>query len=619
MDAGGKAKPDLVSMDEAFLKRLEEAIEANLDNPEFGVDELGKYIGLSRSQLHRKLHDLTGKSTSRFLRSYRLEKARVLLEKKAGTVSEICYKTGFSSPAYFSQVFVEEFGYTPRETREHAGGKTQPIRKRKVRTVIVSLVLVVIVIATAWVLVRNMMRSSEARSKTLVVLPFVDMSENRDQEYFSDGITEDITSQLAGVAGLRVISRTSAMIYKNSEKSTKDIAGELKVSYVVEGSVRRSGDQIRIVVQLIDAATDVHMWAETYDRKLTETLSLQSEVARQISARLEATVFETEKVEEINPQAYDLFLRGRFLAHQFTRESYYQAIDVFKQAIVIAPDFAPAYAWTANCYNGLGSWAGDLDAREASKQSTSYLLQALALDPDLAVAHSALAYSRFLFDWDFKGAEEEFLRAYQLDPSDIINISGYHHLLNMTGRFDEAMLWWERGNQVDPFSLWNYGFKGVTYYFMEQQTDAVGYYKEAVENFPFAQILHDRLGWVYLNTGQYDSAIMVLNESMSKFNARPGTSVSTLCLAYWGAQKATESEALFAEMINRHAGGERGMCFHIAVAAAGMGNSEGAIDWLERAYRDHEVEIIWMKVTPQFKSVASNPSYTQLLREIGFR
>lgn len=608
----------MISMDEAFLRRLEKAIDENLENPDFGVDELGKEIGVSRSQLHRKVHDLTGKSTSRFIRSHKLAKAKSLLEKRVATVSEVSYQLGFSSPAYFSQVFQEEFGYPPRETSERLAKKTGLKKSNAGRTVPLIIGVIVLLAAISWILFQTAHPQANDSSKnTLVVLPFVDINQNKEEEYFSYGITEDLISQLAKIPELKIISRTSSMLYKNTDKSVKDIAKELNVAYVVEGSVRRSTDNIRIVVQLIDAETDTHIWTATLDRKITETLTLQSEIANEVARQLKYSVPRpvtdfTVAYGSIPPEVYDRFLRGRFLLYQFTKEATYKAIELFEQTIAIDSTFAPAYAWLGAAYITLGSWAGDLSRAEAYPKSKYYLDKALSLDPHLAKAHSTLAYQKFFYEWDFKGGEEEYLLAYRLDPSDIINISGYHHLLNMAGRFDEAREWWERGNKIDPFSLWNFGYMGTTFFFLGEESNAVDFYARAVDNFPFAQILHDKLGWVYLNVGHYDSAVAVVERSFRKFGTRPATSVATLSMAYFYSGRLKESEALVNELHTAYSRGERGMCFYLAVTAGGMGKTEEALDWLEKAFDRKEVEMIWLKVTPQFKSIQGHPRFTRL-------
>ena len=284
----------------------------------------------------------------------------------------------------------------------------------------------------------------EIATKSIAVLPFVNIGNDPEQEYFSDGVTEDIIGQLAKISDLKVISRTSSMLYKNTNKNIRTIAEELGVSTILEGSVRRSGNKVRIVAQLIDAKTDGHLWSETFDMEMIEIFAIQSEVAKGIAKSLQAKLspFERGRLEMPStkiPEVYDLYLKARFLEHQFQKESYYKAIELFEQAIEIDPNFAPAYAGIARSYGALGSWIGDLPAKVALEKTNTYSMKALELDENLAIAHANLAYQKFLFEWNFPEAEKEFLHAAELDRSDIINWSGYHHFLLY--RFEKRDSW----------------------------------------------------------------------------------------------------------------------------------------------------------------------------------
>jgi len=466
-------------------------------------------------------------------------------------------------------------------------------------------------------------QNEEVKDKSIAVLPFVNMNNDPDQEYFSDGVTEDIIGQLAKISDLKVISRTSTMLYKNTNKNIRTIAEELGVSTILEGSVRQSGNKVRIAAQLIDAKTESLLWAQTFDMEMIEIFAIQSAVAKGIAKSLNAKLspFESRRLDVAStkiPKVYDLYLKARFLENQYQKNSYYKAIELFEQAIEMDPDFAPAYAGIAKSYGALGSWIGELSAQVALEKINPYLRRALELDGNLAIAHSALAYKKFYFEWNFEEAEGEFLLSNGLDHSDMINWSGYHHFLNMMGRFEEASELWKKGNEIDPISIWNFAYMGATYFFLNRPQEAIDFCQTAVELIPYHPIVYDKLGWVYYNTGDYDKTIGILEKSINSFGIRPPSTLAYLSLALNKTGQKEKSSEILNELKKRNQNGEKGIAFYLAVAYAGIGESKLAFEWMGNAYEAREVDMIWLKVEPQFKGFHDDPRWQEMLDKVGF-
>lgn len=606
-------------MDAVFIRKLETVLEAQISNKKFGVDELSTEIGMSRSQLHRKLQSITGQSTSRFIRSYRLSQARFLLENKAGRISEISEQTGFSSPAYFSQVFTEEFGFAPREANKHQPQTEQPSATQylKKRIPVLTGILIIVLGATIWWFI-----SPETDPKSIAVLPFQNMTNNSENEYLADGITEDIISQLAQLTDLKVISRTSSMQYKNTNLSIPQIANQLGVNTILEGSIRIIGDQLRVAAQLIDAEEDVHLWSETYYRQIGDVLSMQLDVASSISRKLDIHQQEPLEVHDylknVAPETYDLYMKARFLEYQFSKEISYMIIRLYEDIIDRDPDFGPAYSGIAACYIILGTWHSHLSAKEVLNGARPPLKKAFELAPDFFHTHAVDGNVKFFFEWDFKGAEESFLRAIDLDPSYTIVQSVYHHYLNMMGRYDDAIRQWKKLNEIDPTSMWSKAFHGETLVYQGEYEAAVQYCKQMLEEMPVHPVLHDKLGWAYVHADSLDQAIAVFENAFELFDMRPASMLSYLAIAYHRTGNINKASEVIQELIGRNQNGQPNTAGWIAVYYSGIKDVESAFKWLYISYEAHDVEMIWLQAEPQYSNIAHDPRYDELIKKVGF-
>lgn len=459
--------------------------------------------------------------------------------------------------------------------------------------------------------------------KSIAVLPFANLSNDPQQEYFIDGVTEEIINHLAQIQDLKVISRTSIMNYKNSSKSLVEIASELSVSNILEGSIQKYGDEIRVSAQLIQVDTDHNLWAGTYDRELSNIFSIQTELALNIAKALKAKLSEKEiaqikKVPTQSLSGYDSYLKALYHFDQYSSEGYYKAIELLKQSIEVDTNFGSSYALLALCHIYLASWAGDLPPEEAKKEAIPAALKALDINENLYQAHNALALIYFWFDWNFVEAEKSFKKAHEIAPGGSSNRFYQQFLINM-GDFEEALILGKNAMETDPLHFGIYLETGLSHFFLEQYDKAEEVLKMGIALHPSILDLRNKLGKVYLNIGKYDLAIAQLEEGLSFSSIRPPSMVAYLAVAYTGKGEINTAKAFLEELVERQSRGEKGIAIYIAHIFSGLGDDEQATVWLENAFKDHEVDLIWLKIEPQFKNLHSYPKFQDLLKRIGFK
>jgi len=461
---------------------------------------------------------------------------------------------------------------------------------------------------------------TSANSKTIAVLPFNNLSGNQEDEYFSDGITEDILAQLSKIADLNVISRTTMMQYKSTKKPLKEIGKELNAGVVLEGSVRHSGNRIRIASQLIDAGTDRHLWAETYDRDMQDVFAIQSDVAKEIAAALKAKFLPTEK-ERIekkqteNTEAYQLFLLGRFYWNKRHLDDHKTAIGYFKQAIQKDPGYAMAYAGLASTYGLLpqyGLMPGEyIPIAEAAAE------KALALDTTLAEAHAVLGMIAGEYKWDWAVGEKQYLQAIELNPSYPTAHQWYAGHLSYFGRFDEALLEIQRAHDLDPLSLIINMSLGDVFYYMRQYDKAMEQYNKTLaldENFAWG---HYCLGEVYEARGKFSEAIAEYQKTRTL--ARGGTvGISNLGHAYAKSGRKDEALKLLDELARFSEQGYS-VTFDIASVYSGLGEKNKTFEWLEKAYEERSIGLTGLAIDPYWDDFRSDPRFIALLERMGFR
>ncbi len=444
--------------------------------------------------------------------------------------------------------------------------------------------------------------------KSIAVLPFVNMSDDPGNEYFSDGISEEILNLLVKIPELRVTSRSSAFSFKGQNVDVPTMAMKLKVAHVLEGSVRKSGDQLRITAQLIEVVTDTHLWSETYDRELKNIFAIQDEIAAAVVDALQITLLGKEpKATETDPEAYALYLQGQHFIRQGTADGSQRAETLLKEALAIDPDFAPAWTALSNVYYGQGGIfvlrpigeSAEL-AREASKQ-------ALALDPQSGRAYGALATVEMYYDFDYATASQHLQRALALNPGDagIMNISA---TLEVTlGHLDEAIELLRRAIVLDP--LTGHTRLGVTLYLADRLDEAADAFQKAMSLNPDAIRNPYLLGYVLLARGDATAALASIKQEPDD-----GYRLAGLAIVQHALGDTAAANAALEELIERFAADS---AYQVAAAYAYRGETDLAFDWLEQAYDNRDAGISTLPTDPLFANVHDDPRWEAFLDRLG--
>ncbi len=464
------------------------------------------------------------------------------------------------------------------------------------------------------------MTEAIANTKSVAVLPFENMSTDPENEYFSDGITDDIIAQLSKISALKVISRTSTMQYKKSTKKIATIAEELGVAAVLEGSVRRAGQRVRIVAHLVDPRTEKHLWGETFDRQLSDIFEVQSEVAQQITGALSLALSPEEKqrVEKkatSDADAYNLYLLGRFHANKWSEADVQKAIEYFQLAIAKDPTYAVAYAGLADAYELLSIGFSSKPPVEYLAQAKTMALKALDMDDSLAEAHTSLAYARWLADLDWTAAERGFKRAIELQSSYVMAHEWYAEYLAALGRHDEAISEIKRAQQLDPLSVPVTRAVGWILYFGRRYDQAIEELRKALAMNP--EFLGARLvlWWVYIAQGAFEQALADIRKEVE----RPGLrTIKKLTLAYACAASGNKEEAsgILWELEPKLASESR-LALLAALPFTALDAKDRAFEQLERAYQMREPGLLFLKFAPWADPLRSDPRYGPMVEKLG--
>jgi len=459
---------------------------------------------------------------------------------------------------------------------------------------------------------RLLSRTGQSGIKSLVVLPLENLSGDPEQGYFADGMTDELTTKLAQIGALRVISRTSAIHYKHSHKALPEIARELQVDAVVEGSVMRWGDKVRISAQLIEAATDKHIWAGEYEQPLNDVLRLQDLVAQAIVDEVKIELSPQEKAKlassrSVNSEAHEAYLKGRYHLHQRTEENFREAKKYFEQAANIDRNYAPAYAGLADYY-----WLTDeLSPRVAMPKAKQYVLKALAIDDALADAHSTLAAIKLYGDWDWPGADREFKHAIELNPSYAEARAAYAAFLSEMGRDDQAIFEIRTAQKLDPLSPTTGSTAAWTFYYARQYDLAIEQGLNVLSLEPQSLSARDCLGSAYLAKGMIEKALAEYRIIVSTSAGDP-LRLASLAQAYAVAGRRAETRQVAGQLI-KASRVHYVPPFFLAVIYATLNSKDQAFSWLEKAYREHDSYLVRLKVEPGLDSLRSDPRFEDLL------
>ena len=465
-------------------------------------------------------------------------------------------------------------------------------------------------------------QANATRSTSLVVLPLENLSGDKDQDYFADGMTDELIANLAKIRSLHVISRSTAMTYKGTRKPLSEIARELNVDAVVEGTVMRVGSRVRITAELVQVSTDHHLWADTYESQMGDVLALQNRVSAAIvnEIRINLTPEERERLAKtpaVAPEAYENYLKGLYYWNKRSDENLTRAIGYFERATQLDPNYALAYAGLSDCYAIISAEIfGTMPASEAAPKARAAAVRALELDPTLAEAQTSLATEKFNYEWDWSGAAQGFERAIGLNPSYATAYQRYSLYLIAMGRAQDSFAQIQKARAMDPLSLSINFSLGWRLYMARQYDAAITQLKDTLEMDPSYELPHLVAGQAYEQKGNYALAIPELRKAVELSRGTP-LMVSALAHAYARSGNRAEAEKLLAQLqaksMNHYVSP-----YYFAIVCVGLGRTEEALDWLEKAFGDRSNGLVFLKVEPELDDLRSNSRFIALQQKLEF-
>ncbi|MFQ5652501.1 MAG: protein kinase [bacterium] len=486
-------------------------------------------------------------------------------------------------------------------------------RLRMSRKMFVSGVAAFLVLLTLAGIYRYLTRVLETYEGTvshrhrIAVLPFVNISQDPDDEYFTDGMTEELISTLSRISELRVLARTSVMRYKNSKKSIAEIGQELQVGTVLEGSVRHAAHRLRINVKLVDTRSQELLWSQDYNREFKDVFAVQSEIAKQLAEALRISLATAEKQQidkktTENLEAYTLYLRARY---EWNKLSLDKALEYYQRAIEKDPDYAQAYAGLAHVYGALG-YQGRLSHDEAGSRMKTAALKAIDIDETLGEAYTSLAGYEALYDWDWSASEKLYSQAISLNPNDPQAHIFYGNLLEWQGRHDESLGAKKTALLLDPLSERKHTQIGDSYFYMGQYDEAIEQYRKTLESAPNHWRAHMGLGRCFEQKGRIEEAIKAYQQSRAKWE---------LGCIYALSGRESEARQIISEI--KQSKRNSFYPYNIAAIYLALGDKEQAFQWLEKAYELHSMGLLTIKIDRRFRDVRQAPRYLGLLKRMG--
>jgi TolB-like protein/Tfp pilus assembly protein PilF len=460
-------------------------------------------------------------------------------------------------------------------------------------------------------------RPTHARS--LAVLPLENLSGQSDQEYFADGLTDALITDLSQIHSLRVVSRTSVMGFKQTRRPLPEIASALKADLIVEGSVLRDRDRVRVTAQLIDGATDRHLWARSYERSVSDLLNLQAEVARTIAREIRVTLTPQEEARltaprSVNPEAHEAFLMGRYAFNKRTEAGLKQALEYYQRAVEIDPGYAPAHAAIASTYNLMQFYAG-FSPSSVFPKAKKAAQKAIELDDSLPQAHAALAYVTAYYDWEWAAAEREFKRAIELVPNDADVYHTYSRYLAATGRVDEALENVRRAQELDPAPLIYKANEAITLYFARRYDRAIEQLRKVAALDPNFYVAYWGLGLCLEQRGDLPGAIAQFEKAVALTKDNPHM-LAALGHAYAVAGRRGDALRIL-ERLAALAKQRYFPSYYAASVQVALGDAATSIDLLEQSYAERSTLLAYLKMDPRFDPLRSQPRFQALLSRIG--
>ena len=489
--------------------------------------------------------------------------------------------------------------------------QAKPAAGRRNALFLVGALVLVLAAGSVYWLKRGRKRSAaEAGTASIAVLPFVDMSAEKNQEYFSDGLAEELLNDLAKIPGLHVAARTSSFQFKGKNEDLRTVAEKLNVDDILEGSVRKEGSRVRITTQLIKAADGFNVWSESYDRQLNDIFAVQDDIARSVAGSLKVALLGTKtnaSAQGTNPDAYNAYLQGEYFHRRHGKDNLEKSIVYYEQAIKLDANYAPAWVGLATARSGQAD-RGYLPVEEGYRKAREAAQRALALDANLAGAHAALGGIQMSYDWDWAGADASFQRALALEPGNARFIRNAAQLAKTMGRLDEALDQERRAVLLDPLSVATHNSLGLAAYYAGRLDDAATAFRKVLELNPQFPGIHSSLGEVYLAQGHAQQALVEIEQE-----PEPSFRLQGQALAYHGLGRKKESDAALAELVAKY-GSEAAV--QIAEVYAFRGEDDRAFEWLERAYAQHDSGLAEIKADPLLKNLQRNPRYAAFLKKM---
>ena len=516
---------------------------------------------------------------------------------------------------------------TAREFAESLGGSVRVVEgiapargvRRRPIAPLAAGVFVLLALGAWWTLSR--LRRQSAVIESLAVLPLQNLRGDPEQEYFVEGMQEALITELSKIGALKVISRTSTLRYRQTDKRLSEVAQELNVDGVIEGSALREGNRVRITVQLIDGRSDRHVWAQTFDRELRSVLALHSEVAREIAKQIQVKLTPQDQLRLtttriVNPKAYELYVLGRHHWNQRTLQRFRQAVESFLEAIEQDSTYAPAYAALADAYMWLGEQGG-LPQNEAGALAAAAVQKALALDETLADAQVSNALWKLRYEWNWAAAERAFQRSIELNPGSAAAHQMYGRSLSIAGRFDDALRELEMARELDPLSITTNAYLGQVYLHARQYDRAAEQFQKTLQIDPNHVLPHHNLGELYLAEGRWTEAIQELEQSVAG-SAEPSSHyLAMLGCAYARGSRKQDALNILDQLVRRSTR-DLVSAFDLASLYTALSDHERALAWLEKGYAQRDYWLVELKAWPWFDSLRSDPRFQDLLRRMPF-
>jgi adenylate cyclase len=482
--------------------------------------------------------------------------------------------------------------------------------------------VIIMVLASYFILKKDKKNITADNTRRIAVLPFRNISKDAGNEYLSDGITEELISTLAGIADLKVISRTSILQYKTGSKSMKQIGKELNISALIDGSVIKDGNNLRINTQLIDTKTDEILWSDNFEKTTGELLIFYSQIVQQVAHRLDVTLKDVEisrlkKAEKVNPELHQLYLKGLFYNNKFTLDNYQKAIRQFDLALQIEPNYAPALAGKALSYSLMGVFNPAISITEALPKTLKSAEKALAIDSSLAVACIAIGYAQMFFQRDLNRAEQSLMKANRIAPSNDATLTALILVNLYKGNADSAAYWLQKGKIISPFSFWLTHQEGRVLYIQNKKNEAFEVYKNAIAIYDHI-ILYDHLSNLYNQSGMYKESMALLETAMVKFSDIPASSYAWLAEDYFKTGNKEKAKKIIHDMEDKVLRKVPNYAFFTAACYAGIGEKEKAFYFLDKAIELNDVDLLWLKQDSHFSSIKDDPRFAVYLKKAGF-